>query len=384
MKIAILTQPLHTNYGGLLQAFALQRALEKMGHEALVVDIPVRRTFRRDFRVAGGRFKQKYLFGQKNIDSVFRFRPTKNEEKTIKKHTNQFIRDNIKTTERITHVEKIKKLKKNHFDAYVVGSDQVWRPMFSPGLSTYYLDFLDNRLDVKRIAYAASFGVDTWEYDDDLTEKCKKLIQKFDAVSVREDSAVTLCRKAFDVDASHLVDPTLLLEQADYMTIIDKYNMPSRKKTLMAYVLDETVDKDAIVHTAASRLNLPVNKVMPKKKYSAEARRNIQDCVFPPVAVWLRGFKDAEFVVTDSFHGTIFSILFNKPFIVIANKERGLARFTSLLKMFELENRLIFSKNELENDLFNIPIDFENVNQLRKGYQKNAFTFLQEALAYNK
>lgn len=381
MKIVILTQPLHTNYGGLLQAFALQRTLEILGHEVLVADIQMRKSLYRNFRVILGRFRRKYFGNHKEIDSIIRFRPTKAEDRIIRTHTDEFIKDNIKTTVKINGVQQLYKLKPYHFDTYIVGSDQVWRPMFSPGLTAYYLDFLDNRQDVKRIAYAASFGVDFWEYDDVLTATCKPLIQKFDAVSVREDSAVKLCRENFDIDAVHVLDPTMLLEQMDYIALINKYNVPLRAKTLMAYVLDRTEDKDSILQTAASRLGLSVNRVMPKKKYSAQARHTIQDCVFPPVAAWLRGFLDAEFVVTDSFHGTIFSLIFNKPFIVIANKERGLARFTSLLNMFELEDRLIFSKNELTNQLFDTAIDFDHVNQLRKRYQKKAFAFLQEALA---
>lgn len=381
MKIAILTQPLHTNYGGLLQAYALQTVLERMGHEVLIVDIPIRKSLYEDFRIMAGLIKRKYILRQKNIDTVFIYRPTQSEEEIIKKNTNKFIKEHINTTERIPSVKKIYKLKKYQFDAYVVGSDQVWRPMFSPGLLTYYLDFLAHDSKVKRIGYAVSFGTDEWEYDDDLTAMCGRLAQRFDAISVREDSAVELCNKKFGVNAVHVLDPTMLLEKEDYIALTNINQKEVKNNgTLMAYVLDSTADKDNIVHQIADYLHLTINLVMPKKKYSKESRVNINDCVFPPVTDWLRGFMDADFVVTDSFHGTVFSIIFNKSFVVIKNEKRGGARFTSLLKMFNLEDRIISIRDGLSIELLKAPIDFNAVNELRKNHQETAIAFLKKHL----
>jgi hypothetical protein len=380
MKIAILTQPLNTNYGGIVQAFALQRVLEKMGHESVIIDIPVQRSLYRDIRAILDRIKRKYLLHQKNIGRVLYFRPTKSEERRIKFHTNRFIKENIKTTECIRTVKKITKLKKYQFDAFVVGSDQVWRPIYSPGLLTYFLEFLGDKRNVRRIAYAVSFGTDVWEYDTELTKKCKRLAQRFDAISVREDSGVKLCDEKFGIKASHVLDPTMLLEQEDYALLVNQEHYSKKIKTLMSYVLDRTIDKDSITQTIASHLNLSINSVMPKEKYSALTRQTIDDCVFPPVAEWLKGFMDAEFVVTDSFHGTIFSIIFNKPFVAIGNKERGMTRFLSLLKMFDLEDRIIFSKKELGEKIINTSIDYNKINKIKKELQQASFGFLKKAL----
>ena len=105
---------------------------------------------------------------------------------------------------------------------------------------------------------------------------------------------------------------------------------------------------EPIIEEVAKSLDLMPFKVMPKYQVNKKTIKQIDDCVFPPVTQWLRAFIDAEFVVCDSFHGAVFSIIFNKPFIVIGNKERGLARFSSLLKTYELEDRIITDK---ENNL---------------------------------
>ena len=109
------------------------------------------------------------------------------------------------------------------FDAYVVGSDQVWRPTYNLGdkLFDMYLAFADGQ-QVKRLSYAASFGVDKWEYSDDQTRICSELAKQFDAISVREKSGVKLCADNLGVDAIHVLDPTMLLDPSDYNKLIGK------------------------------------------------------------------------------------------------------------------------------------------------------------------
>src|SRR5690554_1564864 len=175
MKIGILTQPLHYNYGGLIQAYALQKVLKDMGHEVYTVDLPFRKTFYKKLRRMGSRLFHKYLLGKKELH-VFNNQPKNKEQKVIEQHTRKFINENITLTEHISLVEKINRLKKYKFNAYIVGSDQVWRPMYSPGLSTFFLDFTKNGNNIKRIAYAASFGTDKWEMNTTQTKKNAKLI----------------------------------------------------------------------------------------------------------------------------------------------------------------------------------------------------------------
>jgi exopolysaccharide biosynthesis predicted pyruvyltransferase EpsI len=378
-KIAILTQPLKTNYGGLLQAFALQFVLKKRGHNVLTIDIqtsdiPLRVKF---FSIA----KRLVLNIFCSKGELIRVWPNTNEQKQIAQHTNRFIKENIQTTDKIFSLENDAQTKKYSFDTYIVGSDQVWRPEYSACVTNYFLDFISNPMDnVKRIAYAASFGVDNWEFSIELTNQCATLIKNFDAISVREDSAVKLCEEYLGVDAIHVLDPTMLLSKEDYISLIEKDNIPKKAETLMTYVLDKSPQNSVIIQYVAKELDLSPFSVMPEKVFSEAGRKNLDACVFPPVTEWLRGFMDADYVITDSFHGTVFSIIFNKPFIAIANPGRGLTRFTSLLKLFDLEERLILSSDELTSEMIRKPIDFIRVNTVWKNERHFAFAFLDKSL----
>jgi exopolysaccharide biosynthesis predicted pyruvyltransferase EpsI len=118
----------------------------------------------------------------------------------------------------------------------------------------------------------------------------------------------------------------------------------------------------------------------PKESLKAPKGKNIEDYVVPPVEGWIKGFYDAEFVVTDSFHGVIFSIIFNKPFIAIGNEERGISRFTSILKQFDLEHRLIIGYDQLNNDLILENIDFDVINSKLKDLKAKSLLFLKKNL----
>jgi len=137
--------------------------------------------------------------------------PTAKESAIITHHTREFIQRNIITTESFSSKVDEKLLDNYNFDAYVVGSDQVWRPCYSPQLSTFFLDFLEGNSTVEKIAYTASFGVDDWKFTNKQIKEFGRLLKLFDAISVREDSTVELCKNYFGVEATHLLDPTMLL-----------------------------------------------------------------------------------------------------------------------------------------------------------------------------
>lgn len=380
MKIGILTQPLHNNYGGLLQTFALQKILRDSGHEPVTINI-LPATINVGYQLVrnvGARFVKKYIFRQK-IGSVIPFIPTKEEKQIIGQHSQEFISENIQTTKPL-EADKIKQIDLNSYEAFIVGSDQVWRPAYSPNITAYFLDFIPKKSKIKRIAYAASFGVDHWEFNQKQTALCKVLAKRFDAISVREDSAINLCRDYLHAESTHLPDPTLLLNSDDYIQLTIGKKISSNKHSLMLYILDRNLEKEAIINKIQRQLNLPINSVMPSKTFSKANRKDIDQCIFPPVAQWIKGFNDADFVVTDSFHGTVFSIIFNKPFISIANKQRGTTRFTSLLKLFGLEKRLVYSETDISPELIATPIDYESVNKIREDKKIQAISFLTEHL----
>jgi len=382
MKIGILTQPLHTNYGGLLQAFAMQKILRKRGHDALTIDYRGKISRRRRAYNFARRFA-KFLLRK----DVLLFPKIAKEERTVA-NTTRFVDENIRTTKRIFAPAKAQNFARYGFDAFVVGSDQVWRPEYSPHMPTFFLDFLDgNDSRTRRIAYAASFGKDEWEFSPAETQIFSALAKKFHAISVREDSGVALCEKFLGVHAEHLLDPTLLLDIADYTEIVAhdeargflKKRVPARR--LFAYVLDSTLEKDALVAETAKTLALETDTIATPTPEEFRAGT----AVFPPVSAWLRGFRDSEFVVTDSFHGCVFSILFNRPFIAIGNDGRGMSRFISLLKKFGLEERLVNLGNDGSVSAFDgnalalRKIDWAHVGEILAEERSRAHDFLDRA-----
>lgn len=366
MKIGILTLPLHTNYGGILQAYALQTVLERMGHNVVVFDTDKRLEIPKSPLIYAKRLIAKML--KKDSIPIFYELNRNKSYPFISCRTQLFIDKYIKSCV----VDNLQIIKKNDFEAIVVGSDQIWRPIyfcfpFKAKVEDAFLNFTKG-WNIKRISYAASFGVEHWEYPEYETAVCREAISKFDAVSVREDIAVKQCQDFLGVNAQHVLDPTMLLDKEDYISLIFKEKEPKSKGSLFEYILDMNPEKKNIIDAVARKTKLQPFAVKPSDKGRLEER------VYPHVTSWLRAFMDAKFVVCDSFHGAVFSIIFNKPFIVIGNEKRGMARFSSLLKMFSLEDRLISNINEIA--VCEKAIDWERVNNTREQFKKRSKGFL--------
>ena len=337
MNISIVTQALLDNYGGLLQNFALQRVLKSMGHSPKTIDYRPLTNFYSEFpRVFGSWLKTVYLFVFKGVRRDFaRFRQPKKRNSIFDSFVTQWINVSAQISQYSYDL-----LKREMCDAVIVGSDQVWRPNMNLCIEDMYLKFAKN-IPTRRIAYAASFGVDEWEYTEKQTKECSALAKKFKAISVREESGVGLCKNNLDVDATWVLDPTLLLQKDDYLKICEDVPAPS-KTYLAAYVLnmDESIRKTCEQTAAEKGLELKV--------FSADAQASLS------VPEWLAMFRDASFVITDSFHGTAFSIIFKKEFKCIYNESRGSARFDSLLNLYnsgKLEEMRQFSLNWLRSAL---------------------------------
>lgn len=376
-KIGIITQPLETNYGGILQNYALQEALRKLGYDSITLDQPyIDKTLVEKLKGYIYFIISKIL--QKNIT-----RPrylSKAEKAVISSKIKPFIDENIKHTEKLHRKSHFTKaVKKYNLDAVIVGSDQVWRPMYTKNIYNAFLDFCQNIKGIKRIAYAASFGVTEWEFNKEQTQKCTRLVNLFDAVSVREESGVDLCRKHLNVEAKHVLDPTLLLEKEDYIKLIKSEDCKSNGN-MFCYILDNNASIQQAIHEIEQQQGLKSFMVKAKKAGNHIPNgENTDDYVKPSADEWIRAFVDAEMVFTDSFHGTVFSIIFNKPFWVIGNKERGNARFDSLLKQFDLESRRI-DVSEINDINITEPVDWVKVNSIKKEWQKKSVKFIKDNL----
>ncbi|SHO51464.1 polysaccharide pyruvyl transferase family protein [Desulfopila aestuarii] len=382
MRIGILTQPLHTNYGGLLQAYALQRTLIELGHDVLTIDISTEKSFAKKTIDILSEIKNEFPTTCKIRLKQLVDHYSNNHKKIISQNTNAFIDNYINKTTKLTSIKKIKCLQKYNFDAYIVGSDQVWRPKYSPDILTFYLNFLGNDNRILRIAYAASFGVDHWEYTTELTSKCKMLAQLFDSISVREDSAVNLCKSFLNVEAIHVLDPTMLLQPSHYQAIATSFDKSENTKPFIAtYILDDSIEKQSIIRKTTNFFNLESIPLMPKSILEYESSDINTNYIYPSVEYWLKNIINCDFVISDSYHGAVFSIIFNKQFIIVGNPKRGLARITSLLRMFNLETRLVYDNIENLEDLFTNPIDYKHANEILSNNRDKSINFICNSLA---
>ena len=377
MKIGIITQPLGCNYGGLLQNYALQQILRKLGHDVYTIN---RRTCdiytcRWDviLRWQLKRYIKKLLGREYSL--------TRKEYNFIKQNCTNFVEENIQATKRFNNNKGLKSIIDKHgFNAYIVGSDQVWRPMYSENIYNDFLDFCQNEPNIKRLAYAASFGVSEWEFNIEQTKECSRLAKLFDAISIREDSGIALCKEHLEVDAIHVLDPTLLLEKEDYIKLVEKAGEPVSNGNVFCYILDNNETIKNGIQYIEQTLSLNSFQVKAKnEKWALKRGEDINDHIIPSPTKWLRAFMDAKMVFTDSFHGCVFSIIFNKPFWVIGNEVRGNARFDSLLRMFNLESRRI-SIDDIKDIDFTTPIDWEKVNETKKEWQIRSIKFINDNL----
>ena len=352
MRIGIITQPLTTNYGGILQNYALQEVLRRMGHEPWTVDYNKYSWW--NWADAMWRYIAHRILGHKVKRPL-----TPTEVRRNETPLRRFVCENIALTKPRTRLVEGRVVKKYNVLALVAGSDQCWRPGYNRRVEKCFLDFAAS-WDVRRIAYAASFGTDQWEFSEMQTNACSALAKKFDGISVREMSGVGLCRKHLGVDAVHVLDPTLLLGKEDYCKLCT--SVPVREPFVFAYILDESPTKIEAIKVFAQRKGLPY--------FIKSAGSKVQPD--DTVELWLSYFRDAAFVITDSFHGTAFSINFNKDFYVYANAHRGNSRFESLLGLFGLEGRMIESLPGNED-----AINWSEVNRKLDAERDNSMGWLR-------
>ena len=373
MKIGILTLPLHGNYGGNLQAYALMKVLRGLGHEPCLI---VRRAkpfpAKRIPLELVKRIVKKLVLrraGTSIGEGIFHSRLRKLTEKNAR----EFIDGHIQPQTR--EFSSFKDISRNistySFGALIVGSDQIWRPKYTPSIEESFFSFLASSESTKRIAYAPSFGTDEWEYTQEETKRCAGLLQRFDSISVREISGVRLCKDKLGRESTHVLDPTMLLDVNDYLDLSQNVpTSPASKKNLLVYVLDLTDEKRAVMDHLAR--NLELNPI--------HANRLDANGSSIPVEEWVAGFRDSAFVLTDSFHACVFSILFNKPFIAYGNARRGLARFESLLSIFGLKSRLISEPSQATPELINSTINWQEVNCKVAERRAASMHFLSDSL----
>ena len=350
-KVGILTfqYPENRNFGAILQSYAHLTLIKKFNKDIEIINyIP------NDYKNMS--LKIKLL--------------TKLESKWFKEFSDKFLK--ISNFESLVNEDK-------KYDIFIVGSDQVWRTKWlQEKVKHYFFDFVDK--NKKKIAYAASFGVDFWEGDKKLTEEIKPLIKRFDAISVREESGIDICKDTFEIDnAVCVLDPTLMISKEDYQPILDDWKDKSHlnKKYIAHMLLDDNEKLKRESQNIANYLKADINYI--KGKYKKILWKNY--FAYNKVSQWLTYLKDAELVITDSFHCTVFSLIFHKKFVVLANPKRGVARLETLLGKVGLRERFFTNiEDVMKSGILDKEIDYIEADKKLEVYRKYSMEFLKKAL----
>lgn len=276
------------------------------------------------------------------------------------------------------------------YGSFVVGSDQVWRPLYTD-VEACMLNFVPATSQVTRISYAGSFGLDDdREYSAELAESTKELAARFDALSAREQDGCTMAREIWGRDdVQRHVDPTLLLLPGDYSVLVESdkdQDIEPRIGAAINYTLDPGQATTDLLRRVADHAGAELVDLLPPAPCSpGEYREHPESFVKPSIGYWLASIRGAKIVLTDSFHGCVFSILFNVPFVAISNEARGASRFRSLLSMFGLENRMLTPEAPVDaerlQDLVSREIDWPGINLEIARQRERALAYLRSHLS---
>lgn len=368
MKIGIVTQPLEANYGGIIQNYALQYTLRKLGHDPITL---------RTGKFVLWRYLETCLKITVNKIIHFDILKWRNEfpfySPKLRKQKvglESFIQNNISVTPKMYWYDS-KLINKYSLQALCAGSDKIWAPYFRGRIKDVFFEFASD-YDIIRFSYAPSFGTDQWSFNSEITGNLCNLASRFSGLSVREESGVRLCKNYLNRNAFWAIDPTLLLTVKEYNDLCRDIPQ-THSQFLFAYILDLTDKKMSFINSVAAKFKL---EVIVKR-----AERNIKPD--DTMNSWLACFRDAQFVITDSFHGTAFSINYNKDFYSIVNTSRGIDRFASLISLMGNNERFV-DENIENSDIASSPIEWELVNKRVEQWRKESLDFLNSCFSCDK
>lgn len=366
MKIGVITfWQSQDNYGQILQCWALQKYLREKGHEAFLI----RYTHEMPKPLLGEQIKKiikaypvfikigkilKRAESHNKISSI----PNRNFDEFKKKYI-------IKSPSIYRNIVDIQR-NPPQADCYIVGSDQVWAHLLNnKNNEVYYLNFGNDK--IRRISYAASFSME--QYPTKLYEKLRKNLLRLDAVSVRERSGVNICANV-GINAKLVLDPTFLLTSKDYIRLVNQDKVES--KYCFLYLINLKSPEEFKWEELKPLLQTKYEKIYcTTAKGYRDVTFHIDGCeyIYPSIEEWLSTIFNSSLVITSSFHGVAFSIIFNKPFIFIplsGEYSKSNNRVIDLLNQLQLSQRILFDKTNWEN-LFVEKINWDAVNvKLRK------------------
>ncbi len=381
MKIGIITfWDSQDNYGQLLQCYALQRFLKNNGHQPILIKYKIESikepTIKKMFR------KSKALLSPKHIRSYVNYRNSKLSNTLSyddKYEFNDFRRKYIESTE--TEYYSLGELWAESWDIdyFICGSDQIWSPRDTRILRAFFLDFIPS--NKQKIAYAASFGRS--ELPKYYQDQLYGLLKSFNAVSLREQGGVEICEKVGYNNCKLVSDPTMLLEQNDYIDLSkESQSIRNIENLAMIYLInwDTNISMNEIDrHVKVNGLRLKYYAAHgAEDNYKSETAVE-SDCTIPS---WLNSISQAKIVFTNSFHGTLLSIIHHTPFVVFLlseHSEQMNGRIISILTKLNLLNRIYDGTKSLD-DIINNPIDWCAVDKLKESFREDSSKWLLQSI----
>lgn len=329
--IAIVGIPTVENFGGSLTYVALYNVIQEMNYTCAMIERP-----------------KNAIHSPTPISRIYYETPFKNNDLIPFAQTRNDLREF-----------------NNISDVFIVGSDQLFHKNLMKNFSGFaLLDWVDN--NKKKIAYAASFGHETFTGEEIERAEMSYYLKKFDAFSCRENSGVSLAKKDFGVDAVQVLDPVFLCDKKVYIEMITRAKKTYKSNYISAYILDPNPIKSNLIDILSEAFHKKVF-IYSEMFYNAETIKSkwTQPIEIGKIEDRLSCIAGSDFVIADSFHGVCMAIIFRKQFIAIANNGRGKTRFASLLDMFGLSDRLIDETDDL-NSRLNVleQIDYDKVYEI--------------------
>lgn len=391
MKIGIVTFVKCDNYGAELQAFALQWKLNSLGYYAEVINLEKRDIdMKHNPDVILGAIKQRLKkegiinalisIIRKSFEVRKRIKAEKKYQQKIQnKHKlfEEFFDNKIKHSSHYYTLDGINNAQLN-YDLYIAGSDQIWNYLHTDRLDVYFLMFA-NKFHAKKISYAASISI--YDIPQKWRSKYKMYFENIDCISVRELHGADLVREYSNKTAEVVLDPTFLLSKDDWVREV-AVDVPVEGDYLLIYTLSGSSHIRKMAQDIAKRLHLKVVNI--KSNYVDEPNDGTIHFYEVGPAEWVGLWSKAKYIVTDSFHGTAFSINFNIPFTTLVNPTSMMnSRVLSILKIMNLESRIIYDSLNGVLKPSSLDIDFTAVNKTLNEWRRKSLFFLENALKDN-
>lgn len=387
MKIGIVTFVKCDNYGAELQAYALQWKLNQLGYDAELIDLQkiekdlasnassILPAIKNRFKVYG--WKAPFEIEKLVVDVLQRkLAAKKNESNAEEKHKLflDFFDKFIRHSNRYYTIEEIRQATDLPYDVYIAGSDQIWNYMHNDNLDVYFLEFA-KKFGARRISYAASISAASIpvKYQDEY----RKLLKNIQYLSVRELHGAKLIKELAGRDVEVVLDPTLLITSEEWLNNVAK-NPLSGDKYVLVYTLSGSKYIQELCENIAGRLGCKV--VNMKINFRKDNSGKITDLFDLGPQEWVGLISGASYVVTDSFHGTAFSINFNKPFTTLVNPVSNMnSRVLSILKIMGLEDRIIYDNGtrQMPKELC---VDYTEVNKRMEEWRDKSLSFIKKSL----